>query len=75
VAEVEEELGALRQTLPPLELELNLRKTTSGARAWCPRRIPSQPRHAFTWRMARRCWGYRSTPPSTTRRWGPTWER
>jgi len=28
VAEVEEVLGALRQTLPPLGLELNLRKTT-----------------------------------------------
>jgi len=33
----------------------------SGARPWCQRRLPSQPRHAFTCRRARRCWGYRST--------------
>jgi len=37
VAEVEEVLGALRQTLPPLGLELNLRKTT----VWGPRLVPA----------------------------------
>jgi len=37
VAEVEEVLGALRQTLPPLGLELNLRKTT----VWGPGLVPA----------------------------------
>jgi len=50
-------------------------KRRPGARAWCPRRLPSQPRHAFYRRRTRRCWGYRSTLPSTTRRLGPTFER
>jgi len=37
VAEVEEVLGALRKTLPPLGLELNLRKTT----VWGPGLVPA----------------------------------
>jgi len=37
VAEVEEVLGALRQTLPPLGLELNLRETT----VWGPVLVPA----------------------------------
>jgi len=37
VAQVEVELGALQQTLPPLGLELNLRKTT----VWGPGLVPA----------------------------------
>jgi len=40
VAEVEEVLGALQRALPPLGLELNLRKTRCGALVWYPRRPP-----------------------------------
>jgi len=70
VVEVE---GALQQALPPLVLELNMRKTTVWARDWYPRRPPSHLRRVYTWRQGRRYWGYRSTRPSTTRRWGPIW--
>jgi len=48
VAEVEEVLGALRQTLPSLGQELNLRKTTVWGPGLVPARHPSQPRPAFT---------------------------
>jgi len=37
VAEIEEVLGALRQTLPPLRLEVNLRETT----VWDPGLMPA----------------------------------
>jgi len=39
VAEVEEVLGALRQTLPPLAWELNLQKTT----VWGPVLVSASP--------------------------------
>jgi len=40
VTGVVEVLGALQRILPPLGLELNLRKKTVWARAWFPRRPP-----------------------------------
>jgi len=72
VAEVEEVLGALRQTLPPLGLELNLRKTTVWGLGLV---LASSPLTAAT-RLhpeeGAEVLGVPSTPPSTTRRWGPT---
>jgi len=73
VVEVEGVLAALLQALPPLGLELNMRKTTVWGPGLVPATSPSQPPHAFTWRRGRRCWVYRSTPLSNTRRWGHTW--
>jgi len=66
LAEVEEVLGVLRWTLPPLGLELNMRKTTVWGPGLVTTSSPSQPRRAFDWRMARRYWGFQSTPPYTT---------
>jgi len=75
VAEVEEVLGALQQALPPLGLELNLRKTT----VWAPGLVPASSPLAAATRLnlqgGTEVLGYRSTPPSTTRRWGPSWGR
>jgi len=73
VVEVEGVLAALKQALPPLGLELNMRKTTVWGPGLFSRRPSSHQPRAFTWRQGRRYWGYRSTRPSTTRRWGPTW--
>jgi len=56
-------MAALQRALPPLGLELNMRKTTVWGPGLVPATSPSQPPRAFTWRRGRSCWGYRSTPP------------
>jgi len=74
VVEVERVLAALQQALPPpWAWSSTCGRPRYGARGWCPQRPSSHLPRAFTWRRGRRCWGYRSTPPATTRRWGPTW--
>jgi len=72
VAEVEGVLTALQQALPPLGLELDLRKTT----VWGPGLVPAASQFAAASRLhlrgASRCWASPSMHPSTHRRWRPT---
>jgi len=75
VADVGDVVGALQQNLPPWGWSSTCVRRRSGGLAWYPRHLPSQPRPAYTWKGAWRCWERRYTARSTTRRWGPTWRR
>jgi len=73
VAEVEEVLGALQRTLPPLGLELNLRKTT----VWGPGLVPASSPLAAATRLHQEggteVLGVPIHCPLYPSRWGPTW--
>jgi len=72
VAQVEEVLGALQRTLPPLELELNLRKTT----VWGPGLVPaSSPLAAAARLLLEGGTEVLGVSIQSPRRWGPTWGR
>jgi len=73
VVEVEGVLTALKQTLPALGFDSNLRKTT----VWGPGLVPAASSLSATTRLhlegGTEVLGSRSNPPFTPRRWGPTW--
>jgi len=73
VAEVEGVLAALQQTLPPLGLELNLRNTTVWGPGLVPAASPLAAATCLHLEVVTEVLESRSTPPSTRRRWGPTW--
>jgi len=73
MAEVEGVLAAPQQTLPPLGLELNLRNTTVWGPGLVPAASPLAAATCLHLEVVTEVLESRSTPPSTRRRWGPTW--